>query len=105
MTSTGSGWFRDLSIETKMLAIILPLVAIPMIVLGSVGYVVSAGQATTSAARYLKERASDLQTISENPSIRDYFENHYYGLSEEAEVYRREVERSLLRFVDRIEPQ
>jgi hypothetical protein len=58
MTSTGRGWFRDLSIETKMLAIILPLVAIPMIVLGSVGYVVSADQATTSGARYLKERAS-----------------------------------------------
>ena len=102
MTPTGRGWFRDLSIETKMLAIILPLVALPMIVLGTVGYVVSAGQATTSGARYLKERASDLQTISENPSIRDYFENRFYGLTEEAEVYRREIERSLLRFVDRI---
>jgi hypothetical protein len=41
MTTTGRGWFRDLSIETKMLAIILPLVAIPMIVLGTVGYVVT----------------------------------------------------------------
>lgn len=102
MTSTGRGWFRDLSIETKMLAIILPLVAIPMIVLGSVGYVVSAGQATASGARYLKERASDLHTINENPSIRDYFENRYYGLLEEAEVYRQEIERSLLRFVDRM---
>jgi hypothetical protein len=60
MTSTGGGWFRNLSIETKMLAIILPLVALPMIVLGTVGYVVSSGQATTSGARYLKERASDL---------------------------------------------
>jgi signal transduction histidine kinase len=102
MTPTGRGRFRDLSIETKMLAIILPLVAIPMIVLGTVGYVASTGQATTSGARYLKERASDLQTISENPSIRDYFENRFYGLTEEAEVYRREIERSLLRFVDRI---
>ena len=102
MTATGGGWFRDLSIETKMLAIILPLVAIPMIALGTVGYVVSAGQAATSGARYLKERASDLHTISENPSIRDYFENRFYGLHEETEVYRREIERSLLRFVDRI---
>lgn len=102
MTSIGRGWFRDLSIETKMLAIILPLVAIPMIIFGIVGYVVSAGQATESGARYLKERASDLHTLSENPSIRDYFENRYYGLSEEAEVYRQEIERSLLRFVDRM---
>ena len=102
MTSTGRGWFRDLSIETKMLAIILPLVAIPMIVLGTVGYVVSTGQATTSGTRYLKERVSDLHTLSENPSIRDYFENRFYGLMEEAEVYRQEIERSLLRFVDRM---
>ena len=85
-----------------MLAIMLPLVAIPMIVLGSVGYIVSSGQAATSGARYLKERANDLYTIGENPSIRDYFENRYYGLLEEAEVYRQEIERSLLRFVDRI---
>ena len=85
-----------------MLAIILPLVAIPMIVLGTVGYVVSTGQAATSGARYLKERASDLHTLSENPSIRDYFENRFYGLMEEAEVYRQEIERSLLRFVDRM---
>jgi signal transduction histidine kinase len=102
MASHRSGWFRNLSIETKMLAIMLPLVAIPMIVLGSVGYVVSSGQAATSGARYLKERANDLYTIGENPSIRDYFENRYYGLLEEAEVYRQEIERSLLRFVDRI---
>jgi len=102
MTSTARGWFRDLGIETKMLAIILPLVAIPMIVLGTVGYVVSTGQAATSGARYLKERASDLHTLGENPSIKDYFENRFYGLMEEAEVYRQEVERSLLRFVDRM---
>ena len=102
MASSGRGWFHGLSIETKMLAIILPLVAVPMIVLGSVGYLVSTGQATTSGARYLEERASDLHTISENPSIIDYFENRYYGLVEEAEVYRQDVERSLVRFVDRI---
>jgi signal transduction histidine kinase len=94
--------FRDLSIETKMLAIILPLVAIPMIVLGTVGYVASSGQATASGARYLAERRSDLHVIAENPSIRDYFNNRYYDLLEEAEVYRRELELSLLRFVKRI---
>jgi HAMP domain-containing protein/putative methionine-R-sulfoxide reductase with GAF domain len=102
MESSATRWFRNLSIEAKMLAIILPLVAIPMIVLGSVGYVVSSGQAATTGGRYLKERASDLYPIGENPSIRDYFENRYYGLSEEAEVYRQEIERSLLRFVERI---
>jgi signal transduction histidine kinase len=85
-----------------MLAIILPLVAIPMIVLGTVGYVASSGQATASATRYLAERRSDLRMIAENPSIRDYFDNRYYGLLEEAEVYRGELELSLLRFVGRM---
>jgi signal transduction histidine kinase len=94
--------FRDLSIENKMLAIILPLVAIPMIVLGTVGYVASSGQAAASGARYLAERRSDLHMIGENPSIRDYFYNRYYDLLEEAEVYRRELELSLLRFVERM---
>jgi signal transduction histidine kinase len=40
--------------------------------------------------------------IAENPSIRDYFDNRYYGLLEEAEVYRGELELSLLRFVGRM---
>jgi len=102
MTSNWGRRFQDLSIATKMLAIILPLVAIPMIVFGTVGYIVSAGQAATSAARYLEDRGSDLHTIGENPSIRDYFDNRYYGLLEEAEVYRRDLEHSLVRFVDRM---
>jgi hypothetical protein len=42
--------------------------------------------------RYLKERASDLHTLSENPSIRDYFENRFYGLVEDAEIYRQEID-------------
>jgi HAMP domain-containing protein len=40
--------------------------------------------------------------IAENPSIRDYFDNRYYDLLEEAEVFRRELEHSLLRFVERM---
>jgi hypothetical protein len=73
--------FRDLSVETKMLAIILPLVAIPMILLGTVGYLASSGQATASGARYLAERRSDLHKIAENPSIRDYFDNRSIAAS------------------------
>jgi signal transduction histidine kinase len=102
MSVKGVERFRQFSIETKMLAIILPLVAMPMIVLGTVGYLVSAGQAESTGARYLKERGSDLHTISENPSIEDYFDNRYYGLLEEAEVYRHDLERFLLRFVGRM---
>jgi hypothetical protein len=63
-------WFRDLSIETKMLGIILSL-AIPMLIWGTVGYLASAGQAETTGFRYLNERRNDLQTISEHPAIRD----------------------------------
>jgi signal transduction histidine kinase len=97
-----TGPFRDLSIGTKMLAIILPLIAIPMIILGAVGYISSAREAAASGARYLKERGSDLRAVADNPSIRDYFDNRHYGLLEEAEVYRRDLERSLLQFAERL---
>ena len=93
--------FRDLSIQNKMLAIILPLIVIPMLILATVGFITASREAAKTSSRYLKQRENDLRTIAENPAIRDYFNNQIYGLTEEAEVYRRELERSLKRFADR----
>jgi signal transduction histidine kinase/DNA-binding response OmpR family regulator len=94
-------FFRDFSIQNKMLVIILPLIVIPMLILATVGFVSSSREAAKTSTRYLKQRDNDLRTIAENPAIRDYFNNQTYGLTEEAEVYRRELERSLKRFADR----
>lgn len=94
-------FFRDFSIQNKVLVIILPLIVIPMLILATVGFVSSSREASKMSTRYLKQRENDLRTIAENPAIREYFNNQSYGLTEEAEVYRHELGRSLKRFADR----
>src|SRR5919109_4807453 len=95
-------WFwRNLSIQTKMLVIILPLIVIPMLILATVGFITSSREAAKASTRYLKQRENDLRTLAENPTIRDYHNNRVYGLSEEAEVYRLQLEHSLRRFAER----
>src|SRR2546425_8411179 len=94
-------FWRDLSIQNKVLVIILPLIIVPMLILAAVGFVTSSREAAKTATRYLSQRETDLRTIAENPAIPRYFNNKAYGLTEEAEVSRRELERSLKRFADR----
>jgi signal transduction histidine kinase/CheY-like chemotaxis protein len=94
-------FFQDLSIQNKMLAIILPLIVIPMLILATVGFITASREAAKISTRYLAQRENDLRTIAENPSIPNYFTNRNYGLTEEAETYRRELERSLKHFADR----
>src|SRR5262245_14994524 len=96
-----------ISIQTKILLIIVPLIVVPMLILAIVGFIAASGEAAKTSVRYLKQRENDLRTIAENLSIRDYYFNQFYGLTDEAEVYRRGLERSLKRFADRsnsIEP-
>lgn len=95
------------SIQTKMLVIIVPLIVVPMLILAVVGFLAASGEAAKTSTRFLKQRENDLRTIAENLAIRDYYFNQLYGLTDEAEVYRRGLERSLKRFADRsnsIEP-
>jgi signal transduction histidine kinase len=90
-----------------MLLIIVPLIVVPMLILAIVGFLAASGEAAKTSVRYLKQRENDLRTIAENLPIRDYYFNQVYGLTDEAEVYRRGLERSLKRFADRsnsIEP-
>lgn len=94
-------YFRHLSIQTKFLLLILPLIIIPVLILGVVGFVTASDDADAASIRYLKQRENDLRTLSENPAIRDYHNNKFYGLHEEADVYRRQIEQSLRRFAVR----
>ena len=94
-------FFRDFSIQNKVLVIILPLIVIPMLILATVGFMTASREAAKTSTRYLKQRENDLRTIAENPAIHDYFNNQSYGLTEEAEVYQHELERSLKRFAGR----
>jgi class 3 adenylate cyclase/HAMP domain-containing protein len=101
MEATRKWSWRNLSIRTKMLVIILPLIVMPMLILATVGFVTSSRVAAKTSTRYLKQRENDLRALAENPAIRDYFNNQVYGLREEAEVYRLQLEHSLRRFTER----
>jgi signal transduction histidine kinase/DNA-binding response OmpR family regulator len=93
--------WQDVGIQTKMLVIILPLVGLPVLILAAVGFVTSSREAAKASSRYLTQRETDLRTLAENPAIPNFFNNKAYGLTEEAEVSRRELEASFKRFVDR----
>jgi signal transduction histidine kinase/CheY-like chemotaxis protein len=98
--TTASRSPRRFGVQLKMLAIILPLIALPMLILAGVGFVTASREAEKSSVRYLTQRDSDLRAVADNPKIRDYFNNARYGLSEEAEVARQEIEQSLKRFIE-----
>jgi signal transduction histidine kinase/CheY-like chemotaxis protein len=84
-----------------MLVIILPLIIIPMLILAAVGFNTSSHEAGKASIRYFKQRENDLRTLAENPWIFNYYINRLYGLLEEAEAYRQELEHSLKRFAGR----
>ena len=84
--------FVQRSIQNKMLVMILPLVVVPMLTLALVGFWAASREAAKSSSRYLKQRENDLRTIAENNVIQDYFYNQLYGLTEETNVYRLELE-------------
>ena len=94
-------FFKDFSIQNKLLVIILPLIVIPMMILAVVGFNTSSREAGKTGTRYLNQRENDLRTLAENPSILNYYLNRMYSLADETEAYRKDLERSLKRFADR----
>jgi len=62
-------FWRDLSIQNKVLVIILPLIIVPMLILATVGFVTSSREAAKTANRY-SPSGSRSPTIAENPAIR-----------------------------------
>ena len=92
---------QDIGIQTRMLILILPLVAAPMLILAAVGFHTASREAEKSGSRYLAQREADLRAVAETPGIPNYYNNHRYGLTEEAEVARQELEDSLKRLVER----
>ena len=55
------GWTKgNVGIQTKMLAIILPLITAPMLILAAVGFV-TASREQQSSSRYLGQREADLR--------------------------------------------
>ncbi len=60
-----------------------------------------AQRTASSVDDLLEERYRDLATLAETPLIADYYRNVDFGLDDEAESYRKELERYLRRFSSR----
>ena len=67
----------NISIHTRMLLIIVPLIIVPMLILAIVGFIAASGEAAKTSTRYLKQREDDLRTIAENLQVRDYYFNQF----------------------------
>ena len=103
----GNGFFH-LGITGKLLGIVLPLVVLPCLVTGGLGYFASEeivtrllNQSQINLVREIAEEIdqvfntcrADLDMISHLPVLRDYYYNRFYTLNSEAEINRKEAER------------
>jgi len=89
------------SIQRRALALVLPLVIASILSIGLVSFHTLNQQTAKRSERFLADRSNEILTISEDQSVANYFHNTAYGLSEEATMYRKELERYFKRFSDR----
>jgi signal transduction histidine kinase/CheY-like chemotaxis protein len=89
------------SIQRRALALVLPLVIASILSIGLASFHNLNQQTAKRSERFLADRSNEILTISEDQSVANYFHNTAYGLSEEATMYKRELERYFKRFSDR----
>jgi signal transduction histidine kinase/CheY-like chemotaxis protein len=93
--------FPKASIQRRALALVLPLVILSMLSIGLVSFHTLNKQTAERSERFLQDRRNEILTISEDQSVVNYFHNIAYGLSEEATLLKKELERYFKRFADR----
>jgi two-component system NtrC family sensor kinase len=101
------------SLAARLLLWILPLTLSALFIISAATYWVARGAilaeveegvkglAKVAAAEvhsFIEQRNNDLATIGQSPLFKDHYQNIEYGLSQEAEVYRLEIEKMLLAF-------
>jgi signal transduction histidine kinase/CheY-like chemotaxis protein len=89
------------SIQRRALSLVLPLIIASMLSIGLVSFHTLNKQTAKQSERFLQDRHNEILTISEEQSVANYFHNIAYGLSEEANLYKKELERYFKRFSDR----
>jgi len=94
-------YFIKTSIRKRALTLILPLVIVSMLAIGLISFQILNKQSAKRSQRYLQDRHNEILTISEEQSVANYFHNISYGLSEEATLYKIEMENHFKRFSDR----
>jgi signal transduction histidine kinase/CheY-like chemotaxis protein len=95
------GTIPGASIQRRALALVLPLVIASILSIGLVSFHTLNQQTAKRSERFLQDRSNEILTISEDQSVANYFHNKAYGLSEEATLYKNELERYFKRFSDR----
>src|SRR5688500_16661639 len=114
-----SPWAKLFQWETlshKMVMGILPAVLCVTVLMGAFGYYLVkrqilagvqkevdtlARQASLRLEAFFRQRRNDLESLSETPLIRSYMRNRDFGLEQEAEVYRWELNTHLRNFARR----
>lgn len=89
------------SIRKNALTLILPIVIVSMLAIGLISFQILNNQTANRSQRFLQDRKNEILTISEDQTIANYFHNISYGLSEEATLYKIEMEHLFKRFSDR----
>jgi signal transduction histidine kinase/CheY-like chemotaxis protein len=89
------------SIRKRALFFILPLVIASMLSIGLISFHNLDEQTADRSKRFLQDRQNELLTISEEQTVSNYLHNLSYGLTEEAALNIREMERYFKRFADR----
>jgi hypothetical protein len=79
-------------IQRRALAVVLPLVIFSMLAIGLISFHTLNKQTAKRSERFLQNRHNEILTISEDQSVANYFHNIAYGLSEEATLYKKELE-------------
>lgn len=107
---------RPRSLSTVLLAWTLPVILAAVTAIAAASYSIArravlaeieqgtrsfAEVAAAQAKAFFEQRRNDLATISQSPLFRDHYMNLEYGLSQEAEMRRGEVERMLRDFARR----
>lgn len=108
--------FRLSHIARRFLIQIIPVSVAGIVVLGVSAYLVLkpyiiknvekeidilSRESAQNISAFLTQIENDLEIISENPLLTDYYKNIDYDLLEEAEQYRQEIEQYFLRFAKR----
>ena len=96
-----------IGVTSKLLAIVVPLVVLPCLLTGFLGYFASEEivtriltQTQISLAREIatqididfKASRADLKLLSHLPVLKDFYYNRFYGLESEAEISRKQAE-------------
>jgi len=108
--------FRFSKIAKRFLLSIIPVSLSGIVLVGSFTYYLTkerilenitteittlGGQAESAISNFFRQTDTDLENLADTPLIYDYHANAQYGLMEEAEQYRQEIEQYFLRFASR----